>query len=797
MTFRANDGPGGGNPIADILQSEATFDIIDHSATTFEVEGAAASGFEGWRLVLSAVNGDFSYQDGLPSGDATLDLYDPQGRLALAVTDDHYFWEIFDWATSGFLSYPYSLIEGSAGGDEIQALDGYDSTVRSGSGDDTVVGGSAYHELLDGGAGDDVLESSTGSSGSTLLGGAGDDLVTAGGAYNQAFGGAGDDTLTAIYYSTTLDGGAGNDHLIGSDEFGGYFRVGQGRDLVEGGQSYDTIFVSAPTGDHYLRTVVDGGAGDGSIIFDAATPHADIYADVSAKGAVFALKGINSIRLGDGGGSVHVGDGQGYDVRGGAGGDCLYGGDASDTLSGGGVGADRIFGGAGGDYLTAGDRGAVHGGAGDDNIILISNGRLVLDGGDGVDQLGLLFGYAFEGQVTIDLNLTGWQQTGVGETRIVRIEGLTGGNEADHFIGDDGANRLWGGIGSDTLDGGGGDDSVSATGSDARLIGGEGDDSLSLHIYEQASGEPALLAGGSGDDLLTAAGSGLDAILRGGSGSDLLVYQADSYYSALDFHAGDGAGTILDGSSTVGFEGIERFEITGSGAADTIVGGAGGDILSGQSGDDVLDGGDGDDYLRPGRGNDTIRGGAGFDTVDFGVAYSDLVWDLRSSDAQQVVPGEFVTLRSVEGLVGSYYHDSLTGDDRSNMLAGAGGDDSLIGIGGADTLSGASGADVLTGGVGADVFRFDVAEAGYGDVVSDLEDGDIIDLTQVDADYALEGDQAFALVSAFTGAAGELQLRELSALNQTLVEGDIDGDGVADLRIRLFGSHAGFDNFVL
>ena len=122
------------------------------------------------------------------------------------------------------------------------------------------------------------------------------------------------------------------------------------------------------------------------------------------------------------------------------------------------------------------------------------------------------------------------------------------------------------------------------------------------------------------------------------------------------------------------------------------------------------------------------------------------------------------------------------------MFGGAG-DDIFVGGQGADTLHGAGGSDRLTGGGGADLFQYRSAgesTAADPDEILDFAAGtDKIDLRFVDADSAATGDQAFSFIgsSAFSGAAGELRAYENNGT--WFVEGDVDGDGNADLVIAV------------
>jgi Ca2+-binding RTX toxin-like protein len=177
----------------------------------------------------------------------------------------------------------------------------------------------------------------------------------------------------------------------------------------------------------------------------------------------------------------------------------------------------------------------------------------------------------------------------------------------------------------------------------------------------------------------------------------------------------------------------------GTDFADSIVGTVGTNMIEGRDGDDVLDGHAGDDLLDGGTGNDRLLGDKGNDT-----------------------------------------------------LLGAEGDDTLTGQAGDDDLTGGVGGDNLTGGAGADIFRYlslaDSTVAGPGrDRVRDFSDAeaDKIDLQAIDARTDLGGDQAFAFIglAEFSNVAGQLHGRLVG--NTMFVEGDVNGDSVADFSIRL------------
>lgn len=239
--------------------------------------------------------------------------------------------------------------------------------------------------------------------------------------------------------------------------------------------------------------------------------------------------------------------------------------------------------------------------------------------------------------------------------------------------------------------------------------------------------------------------------------------------------------------------------------ADTIVnsGTISGDVLTG-GGDDVvtvLDAGvvtglvslgEGDDVFEGGQGASLADGGAGFDTVSYAHAAAGVIVNLSRATAQDTGGGGLDTLAGFEAVTGSAFGDRLRGTSDANTLDGGRGNDRLDGDDGDDRLTGGLGHDRLTGGAGHDLFVFETV-ADFGgtrhDVIVDLDRDqlDRIDLHAIDALTGSDGDQAFAFLgaAAFTGAGGEI--RTTLSDGNTLVEGDLDGDRVADFQLLVLG----------
>jgi Ca2+-binding RTX toxin-like protein len=268
--------------------------------------------------------------------------------------------------------------------------------------------------------------------------------------------------------------------------------------------------------------------------------------------------------------------------------------------------------------------------------------------------------------------------------------------------------------------------------------------------------------------------------------------------NATDVLNGDGEANTIDGAA----------------AREWINGQAGNDIVSGGGGADSLYGGAGDDVLAGGTGNDLLAGGEGADAASYVDASGAVVVKLTRSN-QPLGPAGADTLVSIESLIGSDFGDMLYGTTGANSLSGGKGDDKLIGSAGddhlfgeadSDTLVGGAGKDVLDGGLGRDqltgnggrdFFVFSELQA-LSDTILDLAAVDRIDLSALDANGALAGDQRFKLADHLDGHAGQATLEFHSAQNRTLLLLDTDGDGSADMTITLAGGdHTGFSGFVL
>ena len=188
-----------------------------------------------------------------------------------------------------------------------------------------------------------------------------------------------------------------------------------------------------------------------------------------------------------------------------------------------------------------------------------------------------------------------------------------------------------------------------------------------------------------------------------------------------------------------------------------------------------------------------LKAGSGSDIIDLSFA----PFSLSSSTIDAGAGDDSVTgSQGADSIIGGLGNDTLSGNGGNDSIDGGAGNDSIDGGFGDDRLSGGTGADTLTGGFGADRFLFDAtalleraAAAPVFDRIVDFShaDGDIIDLSKIDANTGLRGNQAFTFIGdhAFSEKAG--QLHTVYDGTDTSLEGDLDGDGVADLIIKLSG----------
>lgn len=647
-----------------------------------------------------------------------------------------------------------------------------------------------------------------------LLGSINDDVLIGGDLADELLGGDGNDLLDGRDGSDSLYGQGGDDTLIGG--------IGAGSDLYDGGAGRDLLsYYEALAGVRVdLSALTDQGR---SLVGDSAGIGID------------QIRGIEDVE-GTAFGDILTGNGFANLLIGREGNDTLSGGAGDDRLMPG-TGDDRIIGGGGYDtvdysdflrpiYLSLGVTGAQNTGAGRDSFVGVENAI----GGQGNDVLG--------GSATHNF-LSGLG----GDDR------LSGGAGNDTLDGGTGADRMTGGTGNDTFHVDDAADTVLENvgeGTDTVILSAAVSYTLGANVENLTALSPSPFGlnpfgnpGGitlTGNDLsnVLTAGAGTQ-VLDGGAGADRMIggLGGDLYYvdnvrdvvvetaemaewgPVRDMVRASVSYTLGANVEWLKLEGSADLSGTGNALDNRLEGNEGANHLRGSHGRDDLIGGAGDDTLDGGTGQDYMQGGLGDDTYIVDDS-NDYVWEGGNEGTDTVASSvTYYLYDSVENLTltgtgatngfGSWINNTLKGNDAANGLHGYGGDDLLYGNGGQDflmghegndRLQGGSGTDVLLGGSGSDLFVFYDSDfegttpaANSCDVISDFYsyEGDRISLGRVDANASVAGDQAFTFIdnAAFSGTAGELRAFEQNG--NTMIEGDVNGDGAADFAIELIG----------
>ena len=146
------------------------------------------------------------------------------------------------------------------------------------------------------------------------------------------------------------------------------------------------------------------------------------------------------------------------------------------------------------------------------------------------------------------------------------------------------------------------------------------------------------------------------------------------------------------------------------------------------------------------------------------------------------------TLNNIENYIGSQGGDTITLNGGNNVVDGHDGN---------DTIAGGTGSDTLTGGAGDDMFDFNALNESSGaniDRITDFQGaglaaGDVIDLSTIDANGGVGGNQAFNFIGtdAFS-AAGQLRYTQVGG--DTIIQGNTNGNiGTIEFELRLTGLH--------
>jgi len=674
----------------------------------------------------------------------------------------------------------------------------------------TLKGSDSKADKLVGGAGDD-----------TLSGLKGNDSLTGGEGNDKLLGGDGNDTLVGGRGSDTHTGGAGSDvfRFNSEDEI----RNDQITDFASG----DSVSVNIVG----LKFVGDApfSGKPGEYRFDNGRIDFDFDGDRQTDGSVVLQGFLNQLQLSGSTSLVvapnvnRVGTSSNNPLSGGGGNDTLSGLAGNDTLSGA-AGRDTLLGGDGNDSLIGGSGDDVLDGGPGNDILIGGLGYDQLSGGAGndtfrfnsLDEIGQggynssLGAYAWEKITdlavgdTINLSaIAGLSFVGVGndftgQANQVRVVGNTwtgsaysttleidtdGDESADHVLAVTGTNRVIeetaagsrifrmaedqtinGTTGNDSRNGGNGNDTLNGRAGNDTLSGGYGNDTLNGEdgndvLIGGLGFDP--LSGGSGND--TFRFNSLEEVGKGGWNSSLGAY---TWEKITDLAVGD---TInLSAIAGLNFVGVGN-DFTGQANQVRVVGNTWIGASSATTLEIDTDGDEDADYALALIGTNQVIEETSAGSRIFRKAADQI---LNGNDTSQ-------TLNGGNG------NDTLNGLAGNDTLNGGYGNDTLNGGDGNDVLVGGRGSNQLAGGAGNDTFKFSALggedEESF-NTITDFATGDKIDLSAVDANVNLAGDQAFVFVGSgnFTGAAGELRYDGYGT-----VSGNVDGDIYADFSIQV------------
>ena len=713
-------------------------------------------------------------------------------------------------------------IHGRAGSDQLDG--GPDDDNLYGDGGDDVIDGGAGTDLLDGGPGADLMRGGLGND-RYVVDHVGDRIVE--------FADGGSDTVqTPFDYvlpehieNATLLAGPGRSLTGNSDDNTLY---GNGGDnVIDGKGGVDIMAGGAGDDTYYVDNVLDDVRESRGLGIDTIYATSDVILKRAYSYRSYAGASLRDIYVGPADVEVVILTGS-EDLR-------ATGNEIANTLIGnagnniltGAEGNDVLDGGAGRDVAVFSDVRANY------VITAVADGFLV-SGPDGEDSLTDIELARFSDMV-LDLSRISPKIEGTagddrleGTAEFDRLFGLAGN---DTLLGYAGNDLLDGGTGEDTMTGGMGDDEyyVDTPLDQVVELAGEGRDTVFTSVNLRISAEKhanievfvlvgdatrligddranelhandglaSLFKGGGGID--TIYGSAFGDIILGGSGNDRMIGGAGD-----DFYYVDRAGDLVDENADGGIDEVRSsVDYTMHAHVENLrLFGPDGRVGIGNTLDNVMRAGQGPASLSGMEGNDTLIGSTAGDTLDGGEG-DDVVSGLAGEDELQGGAGDDLLLGGDQNdvLLGQDGNDTLRGQENRDTLVGGAGDDRLYGGAqvdelfgghGSDILSGGTGRDTLSGGTGEDLFLFDDGETGNtlasADIVTDFSriEGDKLRLEAIDAIAGGE-DDAFAFIgdAAFSGTAGELRYEQ--GANYTLVLGDTDGDGLADLAIRLDG----------
>ena len=636
----------------------------------------------------------------------------------------------------------YVIVDGEAGGDYIYVQDGNYSTLAGGSGNDTIINGTvaggvirtgASHITIDGGDDDDYVTNRAGNV--SIFGGAGNDYIHHDDGEDVTIdGGAGNDTVHFYGMNIIVRGGEGNDSIAynsygyiyeyadgdGNDTINSYSRainitkgkvsssvvsgnnvilkIGAGSITVLNGkdQKINVVYgdYSEFWRDKNIRnsrsdTVISGGNMSDSIhnrsanvTINAGTGH-DTILNENWNGSAWNAKTPDNVIINAGKGDDHIQNDDGSNTT-------LIGDDGDDYIFNRGS-KSYITSGAGNDIIlnsvhvvfsvnnenmgerkaTSGSNSTIDGGAGNDSITNSTNDTSIF-GGVGDDTI--------RNEIVTYLNLStsdGVEFTGSGTTQYYgKNSTLNGGDGDDHIYNSVEKTTIVGGKGNDLISlGGSSRTSTIPTGKNYILYStGEGKDT----IYGLGSTDTIEIVDGSIDSSVV---NGNDVLLNVGSGSMLLK---------------NAKGKTLNVLQPV----VTDLYIFNSNDNTLLVGGAGKDTIINHGKNVTINAGDNDDSIQSRNSNIIINGENGKDTIS--------VYAFEQASTNVTINGgaddDKIYNRSYNGYKASHF--VFNGDGGDDLIQNAFASYSSINGGeGNDLISNSADYTTIRGGAGNDTIR--------------------------------------------------------------------------------------------
>ena len=234
----------------------------------------------------------------------------------------------------------------------------------------------------------------------------------------------------------------------------------------------------------------------------------------------------------------------------------------------------------------------------------------------------------------------------------------------DYFVA-----AIWDAGGNDTIDASGyyENQTISLVEESFSSLGGL---TYNLSIARGAVIENAI--GGFGNDLLI--GNSADNILNGGDGLDVVDYSAAAAGINFDLSSGTFSAAGLGTDTLISIEGVIGTDF-----------------------DDTLTGNDEDNFFAVGDGDDTVIGGLGIDWISLRGATSGVTVDetFLNSGTITVAGLGTNTISGIEGIEGTSFRDTFTGDDQTQYYSGGAGNDRFVASAGGDSYDGGAGLDTL------------------------------------------------------------------------------------------------------